>query len=125
MTSSFDKGVKLAQSTPTIPRIIWYTHKDKTYLPKDFERNNLPSPDEWQWKFYNDSMLLDLLQSEYGEDLVNQIAVDKTLFTNGAHRADLFRLTVLYKYGGFIVDTDDELIHNGKVFEEWISNPKK
>lgn len=76
-----------------------------------YKNKNLPTRVFDRWKrlnkdceicFYEDSDCLSFLKKEFNSDVAELF----NSMNRGAYKADLFRLCVLYKYGGVYVDVD-------------------
>ena len=91
-----------------IPKNIIQTYKNKESIP-EYVFNNLKNKNpDWKYHFYDDNQCEEFIKKYYGKEIY-----DKYLKINrGAHRADIFRLCWLYKYGGIYVDIDTELLIN-------------
>ena len=88
-----------------IPKIIFQCYKSKDKVPK-YVFNNIKSLNpEYKYNFYDDKMCIDFLKKNYGLGVANKFISCK----KGAHKADLWRYCVLYKFGGVYIDIDVNL----------------
>ena len=91
-----------------IPRVLYQTFKTyagiplSTRLQMRFERLHCLG---WRYEFYDDDRIIEFLHREYGGDVVR--AYDRLAI--GANKADFFRYSVLYKYGGVYLDIDSQI----------------
>ena len=101
----------------TIPKKIFQTHKSIDFIPKYYLDNLKKNNPGYEYIFHNNEEAREFLQEYYGEIFVNKF----DSFKNGPHKADLWRLCVLYKFGGCYIDSDlemkipfDEIIDSNK-----------
>lgn len=62
----------------------------------------------WKYHFFNDEKCREFLEKEYSPFVKDKF----DSFSNGAHKADLFRLCWIYRYGGAYVDVDADITQN-------------
>lgn len=86
-----------------IAKNILQTYKHSK-LPKFIKNNLLKLNPGWSYNFYDDNQVKDFLKKEYPSIVLEKF----NSFTKGPHKADLFRVCWLYKYGGVYVDIDVE-----------------
>jgi len=94
-----------------IPKIIHMTCKDKNNM-KDLYKNTLASwklhhPD-WDIRIYDDNDLNNFIKDNYSSEIVNKVNSFKRLI----FKIDMFKLLVMYKYGGIYTDMDVECLQN-------------
>ena len=92
----------IVESNQKISKNIFQTHKDKTNMQEEYIQNLKKMNQGWKYQFYDDSDCIDFLYKHYGIFFVEKFKS----FKNGAHKSDLWRLCVLYKYGGCYLDAD-------------------
>lgn len=96
-------------------------HKSLVMIPKilhqTFKSNQLPWLTQWHinrilnrnpeytYEFYDDDRICEMIQHNYGTNLRN--LYDR--INIGAAKADLFRYTVLYQFGGIYLDIDSSI----------------
>lgn len=86
------------------PKIIWITYKNNNLPVKIFKNLQKLNPN-YRIEFFNDERCYQFILEHYGEYYANffrQIPI-------GYLKADLWRLCILYKYGGFYIDADVEM----------------
>ena len=98
-----------------IPSVFYLTHKEytknveeKIYLLKKVYPNFII-------KFFNNKECRKWLVKNYGKryvDIFNN-------FKSGPHKADFFRYCILYKNGGYYLDTDNVMLKN---IEDFVNN---
>ena len=91
-----------------IPKIIHQTGKSRV-LPKAFETFNRSLRQLhplWEFRFYDDLECRDMVRKYFPKFL---IVYDGYKFP--VQRADLFRLMVIYQFGGFYLDLDVECLN--------------
>jgi len=109
--------IKLPQveKTSEIPKKIFQTHESIDLLPDYYIKNLKNMNKDWDYIFHDKDERKKFLLENYGSNYVDKL----NSFEKGAHKADLWRLCVLYKYGGCYLDADvsmlvpfDEIIKN-------------
>jgi mannosyltransferase OCH1-like enzyme len=94
-----------------VPKIIHMTCKDKNNM-KDLYKKTLESwqhhHPEWDIRVYDDSDMFNFIKDNYSSDIVDKVNSFKKLI----FKIDIFKLLVLYKYGGIYTDMDVECIQN-------------
>lgn len=94
------------ESSGSIPKIIFQTYHKKKKIPVDVFDNIKKFAPNYQHYILDDAEALDFLGTYF-----NPIVKQKFLkLTNGAHKADLLRYSLLYVYGGIYLDIKSELI---------------
>lgn len=89
-----------------VPKNIFQTHRSRDLVPNYYINNLRKLNPDWDYHFYDNNRCINFLKKEFG-----QIFVDKfNSFKSGAHKSDLWRLCILYKYGGCYIDADMEMI---------------
>lgn len=106
---------KRKQFTPTIPLHVYMTWKT-AQMPPLMQQNyiNLCNHNpEFQFHFYDDAACRDFIVKKYPPEVVK--AYDGLI--PGAYKADLWRLCVLYTYGGIYMDIKLQCIGGFKLYE--------
>tara|TARA_R110001592_G_scaffold332604_2_gene616087 strand:+ start:249 stop:1082 length:834 start_codon:yes stop_codon:yes gene_type:complete len=98
-----------------IPKIIHQTHKDINLIPKYYIENLKKLNKGWKYNFHDNKKSREFLSKFYGESFVKKF----DSLNQGPHKADLWRLCVLYKTGGCYIDADIEMKIS---FDEIIKN---
>lgn len=91
-----------------IPKIIWQTYKDKT-PPQQFNKHIetwLKKNQDYQW-YYMDDLKCDKFIQDHFSDEYYEMYKSLPL---GVMRADVWRVAVVYVYGGVYVDMDTECL---------------
>ena len=96
--------IKLPQieKTSEIPKKIFQTHESIDLLPDYYIKNLKDLNKGWEYIFHDKDERKKFLLENYGKNYVDKL----DSFERGAHKADLWRLCVLYKYGGCYLDAD-------------------
>jgi mannosyltransferase OCH1-like enzyme len=102
-----------------IPKIIWQTHEDNfDQLPdyvlkivETWEKNN-PT---WDYRYFNAKDREEFILKEFGKDWYN--LYNKCIF--GAMKADVWKVLIVYKYGGVYSDIDYTC---NKPIEYWLDD---
>ncbi len=89
-----------------IPKVIYQTYISIDRVPQKVFNNLKKYSSNYDYQFYNDNDCLQFLEENYGQEIVNTYNILKVK----AHKADLFRYCLLYKYGGIYLDIKTELI---------------
>ena len=102
------------ETNQKIPKLIWQTAKSEPHpnshdLIKSFINLN---PD-YEWLFMDDSRCDNFIKDHFNKEFYNMY---KSL-PHGVMRADVWRVAVVYVYGGVYVDTDCRCI---KPISEWL-----
>ena len=90
------------KGTKEIPKIIFQTHKKKELIPDYYIKNLKNLNKDWDYRFFDNQDAKKFLREEFGKEFEDKF----DSFERGAHKADLWRLCVLYKYGGCYLDAD-------------------
>jgi len=95
-----------------IPKVIFQTSKNKPKDNQAVESKFLSVLNGgWQYLHFDDKEIIEFFQRHPLVDF--PFIIEKFYsFSNGAHRADLFRYYYLYFYGGVFVDSDAMLYHD-------------
>lgn len=88
-----------------IPKIIFQTHKKKELVPDYYIKNLKKLNRDWEYRFFDDQEAKKFLREEFGKEFEDKF----NYFNSGPHKVDLWRLCVLYKYGGVYMDVDVEM----------------
>ena len=94
------------KSTDSIPKVIYQTYIDKTKIPNKVYNNIKKYAPDYKHIIYNDKECIKFLKDNYPLNVLNAFYTLK----KGAHKADLFRYCILYKYGGVYLDIKTHLI---------------
>ena len=87
--------------TEQIPKKIYYTfHKDPTRVAKAIIEHNKALTPEYEHIFYNDTDCLRFIRSNFDPFIYKCY----NTLVPGAYKADLWRLCILYEYGGVYID---------------------
>lgn len=97
-----------------IPKIIHQTFFSKEKVPQKVYDNIRKYAPEYEHRVYDDTDCINFLTEHYTEDHVKRFKFLK----QGAHKADLFRYCVLYKFGGVYLDIKTQLIEPMGDYEE-------
>lgn len=96
-----------------IPKVIYKTapsyHGTIKKINNDIERQN-PG---WKVKFYNDKDCLNFLKNDFQNDkpiFKKNVIIGYNKLIPGAYKADLWRLCILYEYGGVYIDASSEIL---------------
>jgi mannosyltransferase OCH1-like enzyme len=106
----FDHVTSVSNSEP-IPKIIHMTCKDKNNM-KDLYKKTLASwkhhhPD-WDIRVYDDNDMFNFIKDNYSSEIVDKVnSFERLIF-----KIDIFKLLVIYKYGGIYADMDVECLQN-------------
>ena len=84
-----------------VPKNIFMTFKNKKVPKEIFIRWKTLNPD-YKIHFYTDKDCIDFLRKNYNNNYANFFKKIR----RGPHKADFWRLCVLYKYGGIYADID-------------------
>lgn len=118
----------LKSETARIPKIIWQTTKNTNNLHINAKKSIasfLQKNPNYQWYIMDDEQCRQFIQDHFSQEFYNMYIS----LPFGIMRADVWRIAIIYVYGGIYVDTDcncivpldnwinpnDELI----AFEEW------
>lgn len=93
------------EQTDEIPKIIFQTHKRKELIPDYYIENLKNLNKDWDYRFFDNQDAKKFLREEFGKEFEDKF----DYFKSGPHKADLWRLCVLYKYGGCYLDADVEM----------------
>lgn len=93
------------EQTDEIPKIIFQTHKKKELIPDYYIENLKNLNKDWDYRFFDNQDAKKFLREEFGKEFEDKF----DYFKSGPHKADLWRLCVLYKYGGCYLDADIEM----------------
>lgn len=90
---------------PKIPKILFQTYYNKKNIPSKVYKNIKKYAPDYKHYILDDNDGIKFIQKYYGQNLVNVF----NNINNGAHKADLLRYCLLYKYGGVYLDIKTEL----------------
>lgn len=102
-----ESGIRLphVEQTGQIPKIIFQTHKKIELIPDYYIENLKTLNKDWEYRFFDNQDAKTFLREEFGKEFDDKF----DYFKSGPHKADLWRVCVLYKYGGCYLDADIEL----------------
>lgn len=90
----------------SIPKILFQTYINKDRVPIKVFENIKKYANKYSYHFYDNRQCFDFLKKNFD----NSILTAYNNLINSAHKADLFRYCILYKYGGIYLDIKTELI---------------
>ena len=93
---------------------LFLTYKNFSSVPKRVFDNLKALAPDWNIYFFDDDACLSFLDTTYGDQVLQRYAS----LRKGAHRADLFRYCVLYRFGGMYADIKVEF---KKPLDEWVA----
>ena len=85
-----------------VTKKIFQTHEKIDLIPGYYIKNLKKINPDYEYVFHDSKERVDFIQKYYGKKFVDKM----NSFKRGAHKADLWRLCVLYKYGGCYIDAD-------------------
>ena len=100
----------------TIPNILWQTYKTDS-IPnqaKPLIKSWLDKNPNLQWYFMDDTKCQQFIQDHFNQEFYNMYIS----LPFGVMKADVWRVAVVYVYGGIYADTDCECI---KPISEWLN----
>jgi mannosyltransferase OCH1-like enzyme len=99
-----------------IPKLIWQTAKSIPH-PQSHEyiKTWIDKNPEYEWLFMDDARCDQFIQDHFNQEFYNMYLS----LPYGVMRADVWRVCVVYVYGGVYVDTDCECI---VPIDQWINN---
>lgn len=109
----------LKSETARIPKIIWQTAKDPNNLHINAKKSIasfLQKNPNYQWYIMDDEQCRQFIQDHFSQEFYNMYIS----LPIGVMKADVWRIAVIYVYGGVYVDTDCDCI---VPLDNWI-NPK-
>jgi len=90
----------------SIPNTVYQTYYDRSAIPKKVYKNIYKYSKDYHHYIFNDDECIVFLKNNYPPVVLEAYFSLKT----GAHRADLFRYCLLYKFGGIYLDIKTHLI---------------
>jgi mannosyltransferase OCH1-like enzyme len=99
-----------------IPKLIWQTAKSIPH-PQSHEyiKTWIDKNPEYEWLFMDDARCDQFIQDHFNQEFYNMYLS----LPYGVMRADVWRVCVVYVYGGVYVDTDCECV---VAIDQWINN---
>jgi len=94
------------EDSEIIPKKIFQCYKTIDGVPNKVINNLKKNNPNWEYILYDDKMCIEFLDTHYGKKYSDKFKSIK----KGAHKADLWRLCMLYMYGGAYIDVDYELL---------------
>ena len=102
----FNRIKEKVKDQKTLPKKLFQTHYDKSVIPQKVKDNIKQYASDYEYRLFDDEDAIRFLKEEYGQILVDTFNSIK----GGAHRADLLRYCILYRYGGVYADIKMEFI---------------
>lgn len=109
----YESIVPFVDFEPGIPKMIVQTCKSIELLPIELIDNINKIKiinNGWQYKLFDDEMILDFIRNEYGTSLLSYYERINPQY--GAAKADLFRYLYIYKKGGVYLDIKSSINKN-------------
>jgi mannosyltransferase OCH1-like enzyme len=104
------------ESNQKIPKIIWQTAKSTPhYQSHQYIKSWIDKNPEYQWLFMDDVRCDQFIKDNFNQQFYDMYRS----LPFGVMRADVWRVCVVYVYGGVYVDTDCECVIPLK---QWINN---
>lgn len=101
---NFELSIAEKTDERKIPKILHLTYHSKKAVPSYVFDNINKYCSDYKIIFYDDDACINELKQ------IDNILADKFIsFEQGAHKADLFRYCILYKYGGVYLDIKTDL----------------
>tara|TARA_Y100000816_G_C26012114_1_gene529193 strand:+ start:285 stop:989 length:705 start_codon:yes stop_codon:yes gene_type:complete len=112
-----------------IPKVLFQTYFDKSKVPSKVYDNINKFASDYKHVMLDDNDAIVFLKNHYPQYVTNAFRS----FKKGAHKADLLRYCLLYKYGGVYLDIKTELLsslssifkHNKNLLFAVLSKNKK
>lgn len=102
------------ETSQKIPKLIWQTAKSKPHPNShDLIKSFIDLNPDYEWLFMDDSRCEQFIRDHFNQEFYDMY---KSL-PFGVMRADVWRVAVVYVYGGVYVDTDCRCI---KPINEWL-----
>lgn len=92
--------------------LTWYTKKLPVKMQENLENLKNGNP-KFEFILYDDNDCINFIKENYDEEVL--WAFNKLI--PGAYKADLWRLCILYKYGGFYIDIKEKCLNGFKLIE--------
>ena len=112
------KDVTLLNSDQNIPKIIWQTARDYSHIhqySKKLIKSWVIKNPNYEWLFMDDSRCNKFIKDNFNKEFYDMY----TALPLGIMRADVWRVCIVYVYGGIYVDTDCECI---VPIDHWLGN---
>jgi len=90
----------------SIPKVIYQTYIDKSKIPQKVYDNIKKYAPDYKHIIFDDTECIEFLQKNYPPKVLDAF----NSLIRGAHKADLMRYCLLYKYGGIYLDIKTELL---------------
>ena len=85
-----------------INKTIYQTYKNIDLVPNYYIEDIKKKNPDWKYEFYDDNRIREFLKDNFEPKFLEKF----DSFKKGAHKVDLWRLCILYLYGGFYFDID-------------------
>ena len=105
-TPIFNRIKEKVKDQKTLPKKLFQTHYDKSVIPQKVKDNIKQYASDYEYHLFDDKDAILFLKKEYGQLLVDTF----NSIRGGAHRADLLRYCLLYRYGGVYADIKTEFL---------------
>ena len=104
----FNRIKEKVKDQKTLPKKLFqiYINYDKNLIPQKVRDNIKQYASDYEYRLFDDKDAIRFLKEEYGQILVDTFNSIK----GGAHRADLLRYCILYRYGGVYADIKMEFL---------------
>lgn len=111
-----DVNLSMLEIDQKIPKLIWQTAKSFPH-PQSYQyiKTWTEKNPEYQWLFMDDARCNQFIKDNFNQEFYNMYMS----LPFGVMRADVWRVCVVYVYGGIYVDTDCECV---VPVRNWISN---
>lgn len=108
LTTICNKDVEMFMITnqSSIPKVIYQTYIDKSKIPPKVYDNIKKFAPNYKHIIYDDDECIRFLRDNYPPNVLDTF----NALLKGAHKADLMRYCLLYKYGGVYLDIKTELL---------------
>lgn len=110
--------VNLLNSDQNIPKLIWQTAKDYSQIhnnSKKLIKSWFTKNPGYQWLFMDDFRCENFIRDNFNKEFYDMYKA----LPLGIMKADVWRVCVVYAYGGIYIDTDCECI---MPIDSWIQN---
>jgi len=107
------RNINITDKNNTIPKKIFLCYKNKN-IPSNIIENIQKLNKDWEITFFDDKECGNFINKNFDNEIYNIFCCIK----DGPIRADLFRLCILYKYGGVYSDIDNILNYSLENFLE-------
>jgi hypothetical protein len=101
-----------------IPKVVYYTHEniEKVKIFEDQLKYSMSKNENYKFIFYSDDDRKKFIKEEFPEFYYFYERINKGY---GAAKADIFRVLILYKYGGIYIDCKTQLENMDELFSKY------